>query len=99
MTRQRRSRRGFATVMALVCLFLVGVTSAGLMTHMSMQARRTAREADRAQQEQIVIARSLGGDVKLPDQLRFLRPQPKEDSPRRHRGHGRGKGEENPKLN
>ena len=73
MIHPRKHRRGFATVMALVSLTLVGITVAGLMTRMSMQARRTAREADRAQREQIEIANSLGhpGEpVKLPDALK-----------------------------
>jgi type II secretory pathway component PulK len=63
-------KKGFATVMALVSLSLVGVTIAGLMTRISMQAKLTKNEVERAQHEQIVIAQSLGGKTKLPDELR-----------------------------
>jgi type II secretory pathway component PulK len=65
----RKNRRGFATVAAMVSLMLIGVTIAGLMTRISTQARRTAAEADRAQQGQIRIARSLDKSVKLPAEL------------------------------
>jgi len=70
MKRSNTKRRGFATVMALVSLMLVGITIAGLMRSVSMQARLTKNEAVRAQQEQIVIAQSLGGNLKLPDELK-----------------------------
>jgi type II secretory pathway component PulK len=64
---KRSSPAGFATVMAMVSLMLIGVTIAGLMTRISMQARRTQSELRRAQQEQISIARSLvGSEMKLP---------------------------------
>jgi hypothetical protein len=66
----RPHRRGFATVMAMVSLSLVGVTIAGLMTRILMQARLTKNETDRAQHEQIIIAQSLGGETKLPDELK-----------------------------
>jgi len=69
MTRFRNTRRGFATVVALVSLMLIGVTIAGLMTRISMESRRTAAEAARAQQEQIELARSLDPAVKLPVEL------------------------------
>ncbi len=70
MKQPRNQPRGFATVMALVSLSLVGVTIAGLMTHISMQARRTELDATRAQREQIVIARSLSSSIILPPELR-----------------------------
>jgi type II secretory pathway component PulK len=69
MIRSRENPNGFATVVALVSLMLVGVTVAGLTTRISMEARRTAADAARAQQEQIVIARSLDKSVRLPMEL------------------------------
>jgi type II secretory pathway component PulK len=69
MRQTHKNHGGFATIVSLVSLTLVGVTIAGLMTRISMEARRTAAEADRAQQEQIVIARSLSKSVKLPAEL------------------------------
>jgi type II secretory pathway component PulK len=71
MNLRQKNSRGFATVVAMVSLMLIGVTVAGLMTRISMQAHRTTAEADRAQQEQIEIARSLDPSVKLPAELRL----------------------------
>jgi type II secretory pathway component PulK len=66
----RQSRRGFATVMALVSLTLVGITIAGLMTRISMQSHRTEAESRRVQREQIAIAQALGSSrTKLPGEL------------------------------
>jgi type II secretory pathway component PulK len=66
----RQPRRGFATVMALVSLVLVGITIAGLMTRISMQAHRTEAESRRVQREQIEIAQALGSSqTKLPREL------------------------------
>lgn len=62
------TRRGFATIVALVSLMLIGVTTAGLMTCISMQARRTEAEVRRAQLEQIAFARTKG-TVRLPTEL------------------------------
>jgi type II secretory pathway component PulK len=70
MIRPCKKQNAFATVVALVSLMLVGVTIAGLMTRVSMEARRTAADAARAQQEQIAIARSLDKSVKIPAELR-----------------------------
>jgi type II secretory pathway component PulK len=70
----RQPRRGFATVMALVSLMLVGVTIAGLITRISMQAHRTEAEARRVQREQIAIAESLGTPQNnLPRELQATR--------------------------
>jgi type II secretory pathway component PulK len=70
MRKALRSRRGFASVMAVVVLCLVGITIAGMMTRIAMQARRTTEESVRAQRQQIEFARSMGKDIKLPDELR-----------------------------
>jgi type II secretory pathway component PulK len=69
MNKARRHRRGFATVMALVLLSVIGITIAGMMTRIAMQSRRTTEESVRAQREQINIARSMGNSVTLPDEL------------------------------
>jgi type II secretory pathway component PulK len=64
------NHRGFATVMAVVLLGVIGITIAGMMTRIAMQSRRTNEESVRAQREQINLARSMGNNVKLPDELR-----------------------------
>ena len=72
MKSARPQRRAFATVVAVVSILLVGVTIGGLISRIGMESRRTNTEANRAQQEQIIIARSLGpsaGDVILPSEL------------------------------
>jgi type II secretory pathway component PulK len=64
------TRPGFASVMALVCLFLISVTILGLMTRIHLQSLRTASDARRAQREQIAIARSIGNaTIVLPAEL------------------------------
>lgn len=72
MKSSRSQPSAFATVVAVVSILLVGVTIAGLMSRIGMEARRTSAEANRAQQEQIVIARSISlstNDVILPLEL------------------------------
>jgi type II secretory pathway component PulK len=76
MTCASHRHRGFATVIALVALGLIGVTFAGLMAQLSMDSRRTADELEQAQLRQIVIAAQVqthgvtqSTDIKLPPQL------------------------------
>jgi type II secretory pathway component PulK len=71
MRESLRNRRGFASVMAVVVLGLVGITIAAMMTRIAMQARRTNEETARAQRQQIEIAKSMGKDIELPAELRL----------------------------
>jgi type II secretory pathway component PulK len=53
-------RRGFATIVALFLIALVGVALAGLTLRLSADARRTAKEASDSQLWQLLLA----GEVK-----------------------------------
>jgi type II secretory pathway component PulK len=64
--------RGFASLLAVWSLLLVGITIACLMRRFSSQAVRTREEADRAQLRQMIIAGALSkpdSPVKLPEEL------------------------------
>ncbi len=69
------SRHGFATLLAVWSLLLVGITIACLMRRFSTEATRTQEETDRAQLRQMVIAGTLSkpaSPVKLPEELQKL---------------------------
>jgi type II secretory pathway component PulK len=66
----RKTKRGFAGVLAIVLIGLVGAALAALAAGFSMEAKRT-REVNRdAQLRQMLIAAEIGartgGEVKLP---------------------------------
>jgi type II secretory pathway component PulK len=76
MIRESNRHRGFATVIALVAVGLIGVTLAGLAARLSMESHRTTRELEDAQLRQIVFAAQMqtqgvtqSTKINLPPQL------------------------------
>jgi type II secretory pathway component PulK len=78
MIGSQKNPRGFATVLAVASLLLVGISIAGLMRRFSTEARRTQEETDRAQLRQMVIAGAMSKPnavVQLPDVLSGMKGQ------------------------
>ncbi len=74
MTIETPHRRGFATLLALLTVALIGVTIAGLATRFSTEARRDAAERDQTQLRQLKVAGTIWAGTAVDIQVEVSLP-------------------------